>query len=88
VAPDSITETFVALRMRVENWRWAGVPIIVRTGKRLARSARRSRSRLPQHPTCLFEESGLELPAPTTSSSRAAQRGISLSFDAKIPGRR
>ena len=35
VAPDSTTETYVALRLRVENWRWAGVPIYVRTGKRL-----------------------------------------------------
>ena len=35
VAPDSQTETYLALRLRVENWRWAGVPIYVRTGKRL-----------------------------------------------------
>ena len=36
--PDSSTETYVAVEFRVENWRWAGVPFYVRTGKRLARS--------------------------------------------------
>ena len=35
VAPDSTTETFVALRLDIENWRWAGVPFFIRTGKRL-----------------------------------------------------
>ena len=47
VAPDSDTETFVALRVAIDNWRWAGVPFYLRTGKRLAesrRAARRSRS--------------------------------------------
>ena len=44
VAPDSQTETFVALRFEIDNWRWAGVPFYLRTGKRLA-AARRPRSR-------------------------------------------
>src|SRR5690606_21185294 len=35
VPPDSTTETFVAVRLRIENWRWQGVPFILRTGKRL-----------------------------------------------------
>ena len=37
VAPDSKTETYVALRLKVENWRWNGVPFFLRTGKRLPR---------------------------------------------------
>ena len=40
VAPDSETETFVALRVGIENWRWAGVPFYLRTGKRMAESRR------------------------------------------------
>jgi glucose-6-phosphate 1-dehydrogenase len=40
VAPDSQTDTFVALRMGIDNWRWAGVPFFLRTGKRMAETAR------------------------------------------------
>ena len=40
VAPDSDTETFVALRCEIDNWRWAGVPFYLRTGKRMAEGAR------------------------------------------------
>ena len=47
VAPDSQTETYLALRLRVENWRWAGVPIYVRTGKRLPGPGHRGGPHLP-----------------------------------------
>ena len=87
VAPESITETFVAIRMRVENWRWAGVPIIVRTGKRLARSATQITISFAAAPHLLFEESGLDLPGPNNLIIRVQpNEGISLSFDAKVPG--
>ena len=87
VAPDSITETFVAIRVRVENWRWAGVPIIVRTGKRLARSATQITISFAAAPHLLFEESGLDLPGPNNLCIRVQpNEGISLSFDAKVPG--
>jgi glucose-6-phosphate 1-dehydrogenase len=87
VAPDSITETFVAIRMRVENWRWAGVPIVVRTGKRLARSATQITISFAAAPHLLFEESGLDLPGPNNLLIRVQpNEGISLSFDAKVPG--
>jgi len=87
VAPDSITETFVAMRMRVENWRWAGVPIIVRTGKRLARSATQITISFAAAPHLLFEESGLDRPGPNNLCIRVQpNEGISLSFDAKVPG--
>ena len=64
VAPDSQTETFVALRLRVENWRWAGVPIFVRTGKRLP--ARVTEVALTFHrvPFLLFDQQGAPRPAP------------------------
>ena len=87
VAPDSITETFVAMRMRVENWRWAGVPIVIRTGKRLARSATQITISFAAAPHLMFEESGLERPGPNNLCIRVQpNEGISLSFDAKVPG--
>jgi glucose-6-phosphate 1-dehydrogenase len=87
VDPESITETFVAIRLRVENWRWAGVPIIVRTGKRLARSATQITISFAAAPHLLFEESGLDLPGPNNLCIRVQpNEGISLSFDAKEPG--
>jgi len=87
VAPDSTTETFVAMRLRVENWRWAGVPIVVRTGKRLQRTATEVMIAFAAAPHLLFEESGLERPGPNDLCIRIQpNEGISLSFDAKVPG--
>jgi glucose-6-phosphate 1-dehydrogenase len=87
VAPDSMTETFVAMRVRVENWRWAGVPILVRTGKRLARTATQVTISFAAAPHLLFEESGLDRPGPNNLCIRIQpNEGISLSFDAKKPG--
>jgi len=48
VAPDSNTETFVALKLQIDNWRWAGVPFYLRTGKRLARRTTGDRDPVPQ----------------------------------------
>ena len=45
VAPDSTTETYLALRLEIDNWRWAGVPFYIRTGKRLAAAGHRGRAR-------------------------------------------
>jgi len=87
VTPDSSTETFVAMRLRVENWRWAGVPIVVRTGKRLQRTATEVMIAFAAAPHLLFEESGLDRPGPNDLCIRIQpNEGISLSFDAKVPG--
>ena len=87
VAPDSITETYVAMRLRIENWRWAGVPIVVRTGKRLACRATQVRISFAAAPHLMFEESGLERPGPNNLCIRIQpDEGISLTFDAKVPG--
>jgi glucose-6-phosphate 1-dehydrogenase len=58
VAPDSQTETFAALRLRVENWRWAGVPFLIRAGKRLPVTATELLVRLRRPPQRVF--SGFE----------------------------
>ncbi|GAC1375773.1 MAG: glucose-6-phosphate dehydrogenase [Actinomycetota bacterium] len=87
VSPDSPTETFVAMRLRVENWRWAGVPIIVRTGKRLANTATQITISFAAAPHLMFEESGLDRPGPNNLCIRVQpNEGISLTFDAKVPG--
>ncbi len=87
VAPDSQTETFVALRLRVENWRWAGVPIFVRTGKRLP--ARVTEVVLTFHrvPFLLFDQQGARDLRPNALILRIQpDEGISLEFGAKVPG--
>ena len=60
VAPDSGTETFAALRLRLENWRWAGVPFYVRSGKRLARRETHLSVQFRMPPLLLFEHAGVE----------------------------
>ena len=47
VAPDSTTETYAAMRLMIDNWRWSGVPWFIRTGKRLPVTADRAAGRLP-----------------------------------------
>ena len=87
VAPDSTTETYVALRLRVENWRWAGVPIYVRTAKRLP--ARVTEVALQFHgvPFLAFKGELARQLRPNTLVLRIQPReGISLHFGAKTPG--
>ena len=87
VAPDSQTETYLALRLRVENWRWAGVPIYVRTGKRLP--ARVTEVALDFHevPFLPFEQRARRDLRPNSLVLRIQpDEGISLQFGAKVPG--
>jgi glucose-6-phosphate 1-dehydrogenase len=88
VAPDSQTETFVALRCEVDNWRWSGVPFYLRTGKRMAESARIISISYHEPPHGMFPEgSGIgeygpdHLTFDLDESSR-----LSLSFYGKHPG--
>jgi glucose-6-phosphate 1-dehydrogenase len=85
VAPASQTETFVALRVFVENWRWAGVPFYLRTGKRMAESRRLLTITFREPPRRMFEtDQGFE---PNELVFDLGDRGgISASFLAKVPG--
>src|SRR5690349_5026065 len=65
VAPDSQTETYVALRLEIDNWRWAGVPIFMRTGKRLPVKQTELRLVFKQPPKIHFIEMGRRRPAPS-----------------------
>ncbi len=87
VAPDSQTETYLALRLRVENWRWSGVPIDVRTGKRLPARVTEVALTFRQVPFLLFDHRTSRDLRPNTLILRIQpDEGISLEFGAKVPG--
>lgn len=87
VAADSTTETFVAARLFVDNWRWKDVPFYLRTGKRLARKTTEIAITFKQVPHSLFGSVGLdELPPNILVFSIQPEEGMSLHFQAKRPG--
>jgi glucose-6-phosphate 1-dehydrogenase len=87
VAPDSSTETYVALKLFVDNWRWAGVPFYIRAGKRLPKKATEIAIQFhptPHTPFARGETQGLE---PNVLVVRIQpEEGISLKIGAKVPG--
>jgi glucose-6-phosphate 1-dehydrogenase len=87
VAPDSITETYAALTLYVDNWRWAGVPFYLRTGKRLARRVTEVAIRFRPAPQRLFETDPTEQAAPNELVLEIQpDEGINLNFKVKVPG--
>jgi glucose-6-phosphate 1-dehydrogenase len=84
---NSRTETYVALKLLVENWRWAGVPFYLRTGKRLAKRITEIAIQFKRPPYLLFRGTGAEQMQPNVLSLRIQpNEGISLLFSAKVPG--
>ncbi len=95
VDPRSLTETYVALRIRLDNWRWAGVPIFLRSGKRLAKRVSEIAVEFKRPPLALFQradgddELGRVKPQSNLLVFRVQpNEGISLSFACKEPGMR
>jgi glucose-6-phosphate 1-dehydrogenase len=87
VNPRSSTETFVALKLLMDNWRWAGVPFYLRTGKRLKIRASEIVIQFKSVPFMLFRKTAVERLAPNQFIVHIQpQEGISLQFGAKIPG--
>jgi glucose-6-phosphate 1-dehydrogenase len=87
VPDDSTTETYVALRLEVDNWRWAGVPIYLRTGKRLARKVTEIAVTLKPVPHLAFKAEGSVGVQPNQLILTVQpNEGVSLSLGAKIPG--
>jgi glucose-6-phosphate 1-dehydrogenase len=87
VAPDSNTETYVAMRLTVENWRWAGTPFYVRTGKRLPRRATEVAIQFKPAPHLPFADTPVESVMPNLLTLRIQpDEGASLRFSAKVPG--
>jgi glucose-6-phosphate 1-dehydrogenase len=89
VPEDSKTETYVALKLEVDNWRWAGVPIYLRTGKRLTRRVTEIAVTLKPVPHLAFEAAGSIGVRPNQLiMTMQPNEGVSLSLAAKIPGTR
>jgi len=87
VAAGSATETYVALKLTVDNWRWADVPFYLRTGKRLAARASEIVLQFRRPPLHLFHETPVEGLEPNRLVIRIQpDEGISLTFQAKVPG--
>src|SRR5882672_6193407 len=87
VAPDSHTETFVALKLRIDNWRWADVPFYLRTGKRLAKRVTEIAIQFRRPPFQLFSKTPIKDPrANRLVIHIQPEEGISLRLGAKVPG--
>jgi glucose-6-phosphate 1-dehydrogenase len=89
VAPDSTTETFVAVRLNLDSWRWAGVPFYLRTGKRLPKRMTEIAIQFHRPPLQIFKRvSPTPLPSDLLVINVQPDEGISLRFNAKIPSTR
>jgi glucose-6-phosphate 1-dehydrogenase len=87
VEPASTTETYAAFRIAVDNWRWAGVPFYLRTGKRLARKKSEVTIQFKQPPLALFKEAEVAPPGPNLLViSIQPDETIKLRIAAKVPG--
>ncbi|HEX3740607.1 MAG TPA: glucose-6-phosphate dehydrogenase [Terriglobales bacterium] len=86
VSPESRTETFVALKVNIDNWRWVGVPFYLRTGKRLAQRHTEITIQFKKTPFDLFRNAPVKKHSNQLVIQIQPVEGISLSFGAKIPG--
>lgn len=82
----SSTETFVAIKAEIDNWRWAGVPFYLRTGKRLAKKHSEIVVYFKQQPHNLFQKSHAELPANKLTLRLQPDEGVEFSIINKVPG--
>ena len=87
VAPNSNVETFVALKLKIDNWRWGDVPFYLRTGKRLCHRVTEIAIRFRRTPFTLFRRSPIQDPRTNQLVIHIQpDEGISLRFGAKVPG--
>jgi glucose-6-phosphate 1-dehydrogenase len=87
VSPESTVETYTAMRLMIDNWRWAGVPFYLRTGKRLTKRYTEIAIRFKSAPLALFRETPVdELDADWLILRVQPDEGIRLRFNAKRPG--
>jgi glucose-6-phosphate 1-dehydrogenase len=87
VAPDSKTETLLALRLEIDNWRWAGVPFYIRSGKHLPHRVTEIAVQYKQVPLSLFGARNMAGDAPNRLLLNIQpEEGITMTFGAKVPG--
>jgi glucose-6-phosphate 1-dehydrogenase len=83
---ESVTETFVALKVHIDNWRWAGVPFYLRTGKRLPSKTSEVVIFFKRQPHNLFGESFAQLPANKLTIRLQPDEGVEVTVMNKVPG--
>jgi glucose-6-phosphate 1-dehydrogenase len=89
VDPNSSTETYIALKLEIDNWRWAGVPFYVRTGKRLSQRRTEISVHFKQAPFALFRDTPVDKLTPNIMFLHIQPtEGVTLQFSAKVPGPR
>lgn len=87
VSPQSTTETYVALELNIDNWRWSGVPFFLRAGKRLAKRVTEVSIHFRGVPHTLFSDADVRLlPQNTLSFQIQPEEGIAMSISSKPPG--
>lgn len=87
IDPNSSTETFAAMKLSIDNWRWANVPFYLRTGKRLPQRASEIAIQFKQPPSLLFRDTPVDQLAANFLVLRIQpNEGITLQFGAKVPG--
>jgi glucose-6-phosphate 1-dehydrogenase len=86
VPPETRTPTFIALKLQVDNWRWAGVPFYLRTGKRLPKRVTEIAVQFKTAPQRLFNQVSSEVAPNTLVMQIQPDEGISIKFAAKVPG--
>jgi glucose-6-phosphate 1-dehydrogenase len=87
VEPDSTRETFAALKLEIDNWRWAGVPFYLRSGKRLPKRVSEVSVRFKTPPYMMFQNAAPDpIDANVLTIRIQPDEGISLRFEAKVPG--
>jgi glucose-6-phosphate 1-dehydrogenase len=86
VNPESTTPTFVALKLAIDNWRWKGVPFYLRTGKRLPKKVSEISIHFREVPLLIFQSAAQQANPNILSMRIQPNEGISLRFEAKMPG--
>jgi glucose-6-phosphate 1-dehydrogenase len=86
VAPNSMTETFVALKFFIDNWRWAGVPFYLRTGKALPKRVTEVAIQVKPAPHLLFDRAAETMEPNVLALQIQPDEGISIKFGSKVPG--
>ncbi len=87
IPPDTRTETFAALKLEIDTWRWQGVPFYIRTGKRMAQRVTQIAVSFRRPPVCLFQSVGVRETRPNVLVlTLQPDEGFHLCVDVKIPG--
>jgi glucose-6-phosphate 1-dehydrogenase len=86
ISKDSVTETYVALQVNIDNWRWAGVPFFIRTAKRMPKGGTEIAITFKSVPRVLFNSSGEDLDENVLVIRIQPDEGVSLRMSAKMPG--